>query len=88
MLTINIQRLLCTVIKLHVVKEAKEAVLYFLQDLNVNFYRGMTIIRPDIGLIYSFLTAECIDLSLIIDYSMYFKDIIQYYYCQFSPVSA
>ena len=75
-------------IKLHVVKEAKEAVLYFLQDLNVNFYRGMTIIRPDIGLIYSFLTAECIDLSLIIDYSMYFKDIIQYYYCQFSPVSA
>ena len=35
----------------------------------------MTIIRPDIGLIYSFLTAECIDLSLIIDYSMYFKDL-------------
>ena len=29
---INIQRLLCTVIKFHVVKEAKEAVLYFVQD--------------------------------------------------------
>ena len=27
-----IQRLLCTVIKFHVVKEAKEAVLYFVQD--------------------------------------------------------
>ena len=88
MLTINIQRLLCTVIKFHVVKEAKEAVLYFLQDLNVHFYRGMTIIRPDSGLIYSFLAAECIDLSLLIDYSMYFEDIIQYYFCQFSPVSA
>ena len=37
MLTINIQRLLCTVIKFHVVKEAKEAVLYFLQDFKVNF---------------------------------------------------
>ena len=32
LLTINIQRLLCTVIKFLVVKEAKEAVLYFLQD--------------------------------------------------------
>ena len=31
----------------------------------------MTIIRLDIGLIYSFLTAKCIDLSLIIDYSTY-----------------
>ena len=29
---ISIQRLLCTVIKFHVVKEAKEAVLYFVQD--------------------------------------------------------
>ena len=27
-----IQQLLCTVIKFHVVKEAKEAVLYFVQD--------------------------------------------------------
>ena len=32
LLTINIQQLLCTVIKFHVVKEGKEAVLYFLQD--------------------------------------------------------
>ena len=42
----------------------------------------MTIIRPDIGLIYSLLTAKCIDLSLLIDYSTYFKDVIQNYYCQ------
>ena len=34
------------------------------------------------------LTAKCIDLSLLIDYSTYFKDVIQYQYCQFSPVSA
>ena len=32
LLMINIQRLLCTVVKFHVVKEAKEAVLHFLQD--------------------------------------------------------
>ena len=35
----------------------------------------MTIIRSDIGLIYSF--AKYIDLSLLIDYSTYFKDVIQ-----------
>ena len=35
----------------------------------------MTIIPSDIRLIYSFLTAKCIDLSLIIDYSTSFKDI-------------
>ena len=29
---INIQQLLCTVKKFHVVKEAKEAVQYFVQD--------------------------------------------------------
>ena len=40
LLMINIQRLLCTVIKFHVVKEAKQAVLYFLQDFKVNFDRG------------------------------------------------
>ena len=34
------------------------------------------------------LTAKCIDLSLLIDYSTYCKDVIQYYYSQFSPVSA
>ena len=76
-------------IKFHVVKDAKEAVLYFVQDFKVHFDRGyMTIIRPDIGLIYSLLTAKCIDLSLLIDYSTYFKDVIQYYHCQFSLVSA
>ena len=31
-LTIKIQRLLCIVIKFYVVKEAKEALLYFVQD--------------------------------------------------------
>ena len=34
--------------------------------------------RPDISLIYSLLTAKFIDLSLLIDYSSYFKDVIQY----------
>ena len=38
----------------------------------------MTIIRPDISLIYSLLTAKCIDLSLLIDSSSYFKNVIQY----------
>ena len=57
--TINIQRLLCTVIKFHVVKGANKAVLYFY------FWSRMTIIRPDIGLIYSFLTAKCIWLLFI-----------------------
>ena len=32
----NFQRLLCNVIKFHVVKEAKEAVLYFVQDSGYN----------------------------------------------------
>ena len=32
LLMINIQRLLCTVVKFHVVKKAKEAVLHFVQD--------------------------------------------------------
>ena len=32
--------------------------------------------------------AKCIDFSLLIDYSTCFKDVIQYYCCQFSPVSA
>ena len=35
LLTINFQRLLCTVIKFHV-KEAKKAVLYFVQDFRSN----------------------------------------------------
>ena len=41
----------------------------------------MTIIRRDIGLIYSLLPAiaNCIDLSLLIDYSTYFKDVITQY---------
>ena len=42
---------------------------------------------PDIDLIYSFLTAKYTDLSLVIDYNTFFKNVIQYYYIQFSPVS-
>ena len=34
----------------------------------------MTIVLPDIGLICSLLNAKCIDLSLLIDYSTYFKE--------------
>ena len=40
LLTISSQRSLCAVIKFHVVKgakEAKDAVLYFVQDFKVNF---------------------------------------------------
>ena len=36
LLPIKFQRLLCTVIKFHVVKEAKKAVLYFVQDFRSN----------------------------------------------------
>ena len=48
----------------------------------------MTFIQPDIGLIYSLLTAvaKCIDLSQLIDYSPYFEDIIQY--CRLSIQSS
>ena len=66
-LTINIQRLLCTVIKLHAVKEAIQSssslplITYF--NLSVN-------------------------AKTLTDFSTYFKDVIQYYYCQFSPVFA
>ena len=33
----DVQWFLCTVIKFRVVEEAKEAVLYFVQDFKVNF---------------------------------------------------
>ena len=66
-LTIKIQRLLCTVIKLHVVKEAiqSSSSLPFITNFNL------------------FVNAKTLT-----DFSPYFKDVIQYYYCQFSPVSA
>ena len=60
-------------IEFRVVKKAKEAVLYFVQDLGELW--SVTITRPDIGLIYSF--AKYIDLSSLIDHSTYFKDVIQ-----------
>ena len=67
LLMINIQWLLCTVIELHVVKEAiqSSSSLPFVADFNL------------------FVNAKTLT-----DFNMYFKDVIQYYYCQFSPVSA
>ena len=62
-------------IKFHVVKEAKEAVLFFCTRLLGELSSQMTIIRPDIGVIYSLLTAKCIDLSLLMDYSTSFKNV-------------
>ena len=75
LLTIYFERLLCIMIKFHVVEETKDVLLHFVQDF---------------GLIYSFLTAKCtcIDISLLIDYSTHFKDVIRYYYSQLSSVSA
>ena len=56
-------------IEVHVVKEAKEVVLYFVQDrlghLLGELWSRMTIIkRQDIGVIHSLLTAKCFDLFL------------------------
>ena len=73
-LTIYIQQLLCTAIKFYVVKEVKQGVLCFLQDFQANFDRGL----QSYSLIYSLLTAKCIDLPLLIDYSTFFKDVIHY----------
>ena len=66
LLRINIQRLLCTVIKLHVVKEAIQSSFSLPFITNFNF----------------FVNAKTLN------FSSYFKDVTQYYYCQFSPVSA
>ena len=67
LLNINIQLLLFTVIKLHVVEEAiqSSSSLPFITNFNL------------------FVNAKTLT-----DFSTYFKDVIQYYYCQFSPVSA
>ena len=67
LLTINIQRLLCTVIKLHAVQEAIQSS----SSLPLNTYFNLSV-----------------NAKTLTDFSMYFKDVIQYYYCQFSPVSA
>ena len=61
-------------IKFYVVKEAKQGVLWFLQDFQANFDRGL----QSYSLIYSLLTAKCIDLPLLINYSTFFKDVIHY----------
>ena len=67
LLTINIQLLLCTVIKLHVVNKAiqSSSSLPFITNFNL------------------FVNAKT-----SADFSTYFKDVIQYYFCQFSPLSA
>ena len=67
LLTINIQRLLCTVIKLHVVKEAIQ--------------RSSSL--PFITNFHLFVNAKTLT-----DFSTYFKDAFQNYYCQFSTLSA
>ena len=36
LLTINFQQLLCTAMKIHVTREAKDAVLFFVQDFLPN----------------------------------------------------
>ena len=67
-LSINIQRLLCTVIKLHVIKaEAIQSSSSFPFTTNFNLF---------------------VNAKTLTNFSPYFKDVIQYYYCQFSPVSA
>ena len=67
LLAINIQRILCTVIKLHVVKEAiqSSSSLPFITKFNL-------FVNP----------------KTLTDFGPYFQDVLQYYYCQFSPVSA
>ena len=66
LLRINIQRLLCTVRKLHVVKETIQSSSSLPFIINFNLF---------------------VNAKTLTDFSIYFKDVIQYYYCQFSPVS-
>ena len=61
LLTINIQRLLCTVIKLHVVQEAIQS------STSLPFITNFNLLP---------------NAKTLTDYSTYFKDIIQFYYCQ------
>ena len=60
LLTINIQQLPCTVIKLYVVKEA---------------------IRSSSSLPFSTNFNLFVNPKTLTDFSTYFKDVIQYYYC-------
>ena len=61
LLTINIQRLLCTVIKLYVVQEAIQS------STSLPFITNFNLLP---------------NAKTLTDYSTYFKDIIQFYYCQ------
>ena len=65
-LTINIQRLLGTVIKLHFAKKVTQSSSSLPFITNFNLF---------------------VNAKTLTDFSMYFKDVIYYYYCQFSPVS-
>ena len=62
LLTINIQQLLCTVIKLHVVKEGIES------SSSLPFITNFNLFVP-------------VNAKTLTDFSMYFKDVIQYCYC-------
>ena len=141
MLTINIQRLLCTVIKLHVVQEAirSSSSLPFITNFNLfckhkninrlqSLFQGrnpvlLLSILSGVRLIEVVKIAQClltiniqrllctlikfkklsraqvhylslptlicfVNTKTLTDFSPYFKDVIQYYYCQFCPVSA
>ena len=67
LLTINIQRLLSTVKKLQVVKEAIQS------SSSLPFITNFDLF---------------VNAKTLTDFSTYFKDVIQYYYRQFSLVSA
>ena len=64
--TIKIQRLLWTVLKLHIVKEAIQSLSSLPFITNFNLF---------------------VNAKTLADFSSYFKDVIQYHYCKFSPVS-
>ena len=64
---LTIQLLLCTVIKLNVVKEEIQSLSSLPFITNFNLF---------------------VNAKTLTEFSPYFKDVIQNYYCQFSPVSA
>ena len=85
---INIQPLLCTAIKFHVIEETKEAVLTLHNTFRWTWIADDNFTAGYRSNLQNLLTAKCIDLSWLIDYSTFFKEVIQYYYCEFSLVFA
>ena len=65
--TVTVYCVLCTVIKLYVVREAIQSSSSLPFIANFNFF---------------------VNAKALTDFRTYFKDVIQYSYCQFSPVSA